>query len=58
MVEKIVGIFLGLFGSLKALPFGKELIVFIFKLPLEWRTRNIKGQAKFFYTLLVFFWLL
>ena len=36
----------------------KELIVFIFKLPLEWRTRNIKGQAKFFYTLLVFFWLL
>lgn len=32
MVEKIVGTLLGLFGGLKALPFGKELIVFIISL--------------------------
>ena len=32
MVEKIVGALLGLFGGLKALPFGKELIVFIISL--------------------------
>ena len=32
MVEKIVGFLLGLFGGLKSLPFGKELIVFIISL--------------------------
>lgn len=32
MVEKLVGLFLGLFSGLKALPFGKELIVFIISL--------------------------
>ena len=31
-MEKLVGIFIGLFGGLKALPFGKELIVFIISL--------------------------
>ena len=31
-MEKVVGIFIGLFGGLKALPFGKELIVFIISL--------------------------
>ena len=32
MVEKLVGMFIGLFGGLKALPFGRELIVFIISL--------------------------
>ena len=31
-MEKLVGVFVGLFGGLKALPFGKELIVFIISL--------------------------
>lgn len=32
MVEKLVSVFLGLFGSLTALPFGKEIVVFIISL--------------------------
>ena len=31
-MEKIVGIFISMFGGLKSLPFGKELIVFIISL--------------------------
>ena len=29
MVEKLVGIIIGLFGGLQSIPFGKEIVVFI-----------------------------
>ncbi len=32
MVKKLVSLFVGLFGGLKALPFGRELIVFLISL--------------------------
>ncbi len=32
MVEKIVELFVGLFGGFQALPFGKEIIVFLISL--------------------------
>jgi uncharacterized membrane protein len=32
MVEKIVGVIVGLFGGLQTVPFGKELVVFIISL--------------------------
>lgn len=32
MVEKLVGIIIGLFGGLQSIPFGKEIVVFIISL--------------------------
>lgn len=32
MVEKVVGLFIGLFSGLQGIPFGKELVVFIISL--------------------------